>query len=159
MQQGVLFFVFSRTSELVEGRERGARKSSSFKGCCSSSGDLGNLRKCVKMFTCQKKDKISRTTWACLRLRNDEANNQRIDCEERNPGPCQWRHLGASREQGSSTWRASSFALAHPLAHLSQSGLPTSPTTLGRRREKGSLLFHFGLFFFVLLCFLLFSFD
>lgn len=30
---------------------------------------------------------------------------------------------------------------------------------LGAHREKGSILYHFGLFFIVLLCFLLFPFD
>ena len=62
--------MFSGHLSWLGGKERGARKSSHFKGCHGFRGDLVNLRKCVPMFTF-KKDKISQTTCVCLPLGND----------------------------------------------------------------------------------------
>lgn len=63
-------FLFSGHLSWLGGKERGARKSSRFKGCHGFRGDLVNLRKCVPIFTF-KKDKISQTTCVCLPLGND----------------------------------------------------------------------------------------
>ncbi|CAI9171786.1 unnamed protein product [Rangifer tarandus platyrhynchus] len=52
---GVFCFLFSGHLSWLGGKERGARKSSRFKGCRGFRGDLVNLRKCVPMFTFQER--------------------------------------------------------------------------------------------------------